>query len=1169
MFPIKKIGVIALACAVACGGLSAGASAAQVSASPEERLMGQIRTITGAEALSAPQSAAVRSDGTIIVSDTENHVIKQIRDGKALVLAGASLDYVKSVNGLPQGAWLDGGGETAFFHDPAGLAVDNRDNVYVADAGNHAIRRIDKEGNVTTVAGKPELGFADGSAEEARFYYPTDVAVTETGVIYVADTLNHVIRRIDATGKVTTIGSVPERAALWDDGVAVMAGGYVNGSFSEAEFNEPAGLAIDDKGNLYVSDSGNNAIRYIDFGNNTVTTAAGLSPEEADLEHELYAGPGYSDGSAGQAKFNAPRGLEWSDAYGLVIADSGNNAVRLLKDGEVSTLAGSWNGIGGNQDGIESEALFEAPADAVQLASGELLIADAGNDSLREWESYSLPEGFRADRTVQLDWNGKLIGAEEAGLLIKHGKTLIPADKLSELLGHEIAGDAGGMAPLRAVAEAQGQHIRWLADEKLIVAREKAGNTDSAASVELAAERTFTIDSLTGVAQVTQGGLLKQDAYVGMELGPGDRIETGGFSSAVLSAEDTGDIITIGEHSVMEVVSLHEADGARLTKLELVTGSAFYDVTDLSDSKDKFEVKAGETVNSVRGTHFVQSINPITGIFNQSVFSGVVSVLPAPHSGAGGAQATDGVHTIYPSQQISLDSRGEQDEPLIKTVNLDELVKLAGPEVIKKIIENKQQIDQENDEQLGRLQGGGLPELGGSLDLATQAEFEKYKQNVLNSLPGLLRQSVENGLLTEEEALQIINEVNQGITSTDRKYDLDREVPPLDPNAGVNPAEQPKRAAVEEKQRQLEEMRKNAEKEKNEKLEQNNVSLIEQMRRQMEALQAANQRLLEEKKKQAADKLLDQLDDLQKGRLADMMDKSERELKEREAEQARRIAAEAARNNPPSSGGYIPPAPGPTVEVEYSDDFRADADAGSNHFVSYGFKTTGLHMDTDVKVGITVKKDGETAGNVVVFREGEGEMAPTEGKFIFAPSEGSYKLSDLTSKDQNPVAFYIQFMEPGQYEMTFELLKVTESGLVSVGQQTRTITVSPSYSVSVAYDSGVFFIDSSAAGSPDGLSVDYQIQITGSSVSGKVFDVGVAGTESTITKETDADGKMNLAGSDLAELPDLSVGHHIVLSLSEGQYFVNGNYTIYVNMVEAGTDRLLGSSQYMFDINAS
>lgn len=1168
MFPIKKIGVVALACAVACGGLSAGASAAQVSASPKERHMGQVLTITGAEALSAPQSAAVRSDGTIIVSDTENHVIKQIRDGKTLVLAGASLDYEKSDNGLPQGAWWDGDGETAFFHAPAGLAVDNRDNVYVADAGNHAIRRIDKEGNVTTVAGTPELGYADGSAEEARFYYPTDVAVTKTGVIYVADTLNHVIRRIGATGKVTTIGSVPERAALWDDGVAVMAGGYVNGSFSEAEFNEPAGLAIDDKGNLYVSDSGNNAIRYVDFSNNTVTTAAGLSPEDADLKRELYAEPGYADGSADQAEFNAPQGLEWSDAYGLVIADSGNNAVRLLKDGEVSTLAGSWNGIGGNQDGIESEALFEAPADAVQLATGELLIADAGNDSLREWESYSLPEGFRAETTVQLDWNGKLIGAEEAGLRIKHGKTLIPADELGELLGHEIAGDADGMVPLRSVAEGQGQSIRWLADEKLIVAREKANDTVSA-SIELAAERTLTIDSLTGVAQVTQGGWLKQDAYIGMELGPGDRIETGGFSSAVLSAEDTGDLITIGEHSVMEVVSLHEADGARLTKLELVTGNAFYDVTDLSDSKDKFEVKAGETVNSVRGTHFVQSINPLTGLFNQSVFSGVVSVIPAPYPGAGGGQATNEVHTIYPSQQISLDSRGEQGEPLIKSVSLDDLVQQAGPDVIKKILENKQQIDQENDEQLGRLQDGGQPELEGSLELATQAEFEKYKQNVLNSLPGLLRESVENGLLTEEEALQFINEVNQGITNTDRKYDLDREVPPLDPNAGVNPAEQQKRKALEEKQRQLEEARKNAEKEKNEKLQQNNASVIEQMRRQMEALHAANQRLLEEKSKQAVDKLLDQLDAMQKERLADIMDKSKRELKEREAEQARRIAEEAARNNPPSSGGYIPPAPGPTVEVEYSDDFRADADAGSNHFVSYGFKTTGISMDTDVKVGITVKKDGETAENVVVVREGEGELPPTEGKFIFAPSEGSYKLSDLTSKDQNPVAFYIRFSETGQYEMTFELLKVTESGLTPLGQQTRTITVSPSYNVSVAYDSGVFLVDSSAAGSPDGMSVDYQIQITGGSVSGKVFDVSVVGTEDTITKETDADGKMLLAGSDLAELPDLSVGHQIALSLSEGQYFENGNYTIYVNMVEAGTDDLLGSSQYMFDINAS
>ncbi|MCR2804182.1 FecR domain-containing protein [Paenibacillus soyae] len=1043
MFPFKKIGMLALIGVVACGGLSAGASSAQAPAKTKERLMGEVRTFAGSEeGLRSPQGAVALSDGTLIVSDTDNHVIKRIRNGETTILAGASLDFEKSENGLPQGAWRDGDGGTAFFHDPAGLAVDRAGNVYVADAGNHAIRRIGADGKVTTVAGSPELGYADGSAEEARFYYPTDVAVTRSGILYVADTLNHVIRRIGVTGKVTTIGSVPERAALWQDGVSVMAGGYANGGFGEAEFNEPSGLAIDDKGNLYVSDSGNNAIRYIDFEKKQVTTAAGLTPEEADLEEALYAKPGYTDGKADEAAFNSPRGLEWSDELGLVIADTGNNAIRLLKDGEVSTLAGASNGGGGNQDGIESEAFFQAPADVTELASGGLLIADAGNDSLREWESYRLPVGFRADSAVQLDWNGKLIGAEEAGLRIEKGTTWISADELGKLLGNEISAgesDGAGRVPLRSIAEAEGQNVRWLEADKLIVVREAGGPNAEMVSAAPAAERTLTIDSLTGVVTVTQGGFLKLDAYAGMKLGPGDRIETGDFSSAVLHAEDTGDFITIGEHSVMDVMNLHESDDARVTKLELITGNAFYDVTNLSDSKDRFEVKAGETINSVRGTHFVQSINPITGIFNQSVFSGVVTVKPK-------GQTNNDVHTVYPAQQISLDSSGEPGDPLVDYVDLNELILQADPEVIKKILINKQQIDKENEEQAGKLQeqlAGGQLILEGMLDVKTQAELEKYKQNVLNSLPGLLKDAVSQGLLTKEEALKFINEVNQSITGTDRKYDLSREVPPLDPTVGVDPAGQQKKKALEEKQRQLAEERKNKEKEKNEKLEQNNVSLIEQIRSSMEELNKTNQRLLDEKNKQALEKLLAQLTAMQRERFLSQSEQAKQEMKKREAERKQKLAAEEAKNNPPVSSYTPPPAPSPTVAVEYSDDFRADADAGSNHFVSYGFETTGISLDTEVKVGVTIKRNGATAEEVRVFREGEEDLAPTDDKYILAASEGNYRLSELTEKDSNPAAFYIIFPEAGEYEMTFELLKVTQGGLVSLGQGTRTITVAP------------------------------------------------------------------------------------------------------------------------------
>lgn len=1132
--------------------------------------MGEVGTLTGTEGLSAPQGAAVLSDGTIIVSDTDNHVIKQIRDGEASILAGASLDYEKAENGLPQGAWWNGNGEIAFFHDPAGLAVDSSDNVYVADAGNHAIRRIDASGNVTTVAGSPELGFADGSSEEARFHYPTDVAVTKNGVLYVADTLNHVIRRIGVTGKVTTIGSVPERAALWQDGVAVMAGGYVNGGFDEAEFNEPAGLAIDSKGNLYVSDSGNHAIRYIDFGKRQVTTVAGLSAEDADLEMVLYAEPGYADGAADQARFHTPRGLEWSDELGLIIADSGNNAIRLLKDGVVSTLAGSWNGVGGFADGLENEALFQAPADVIELGTGGLLIADAGNNSLREWESYRVPANFRKSSAVQLDWNGKLIEAEEAGLQIEKGTTMIPAEKLGDFLGEEVLADESGMVPLRSVAEANGQNIRWLADEKLIVARAANGSAASSASAEQAAERTLTIESLTGLATVTQGGYLKLDAYTGMQLAPEDRIETEVWSSAVLVAEDTGDVITVGEQSVVDVISLHKSDGARLTKLELITGTAFYDVTDLSHSKDKFEVKAGEIINSVRGTHFVTSINPITGIFNQSVFSGAVTVSSNKRPASGGEQNSGKVQMIYPAQQITMDSMNEMPDPLVESVDLNELVKQADAEVIKKILENKQQIDEENDAFLREIESEDSSDNEGDLDLDSSEELEKYKQNVENSLYNLLKDSVRTGLLTEEQVQEIIQNANPEL-DTARQYDLNREIPPLDPSAGVDPAVERKKKEIEERQQQLQDKRLAEEKKKQDELQTNNASVIQQIINAARELQLANQRALEEKQKQAVDKLLEQLTNQQREALQQRIEDKKNEIEDRAAQQEQRLAEEQARNNPPSSGSYTPPPPPQkTVEVVYSVDYNGEAKVGRKHFILYGFKTTGINEDTEVRVGITVKKeDGEPVEGLILDPESEEtQVSVTGSTYTLAGAGEEFKLSQLESPDNGLISFILLYPTEDDYEISLELLKVVGEELEPLGKKSLSVAVSAN---EVTYSNGVFTLDSAAFELTEDQGLDFyhimfKNEIDGNEqpVVGATINVTSSHMEGgPIQWETDDEGAVAF---ELPRADDYQLS--LTISYPEGISY-DGYFMIQVVKTHPITQDFLGSVEYWFRLETS
>ena len=131
------------------------------------------------------------------------------------------------------------------------------------------------------------MGLKDGKSKDALFHEPQDIAVTKDGILYVADTLNHVIRRISPDGEVTTIGAPSTRAVQIRAGVVALAGDYKNGSLAEARFNEPAGLALDGKGNLYVSDSGNHVIRYIDFGKGTVSTA-GADHHPATTIRTLY-----------------------------------------------------------------------------------------------------------------------------------------------------------------------------------------------------------------------------------------------------------------------------------------------------------------------------------------------------------------------------------------------------------------------------------------------------------------------------------------------------------------------------------------------------------------------------------------------------------------------------------------------------------------------------------------------------------------------------------------------------------------------------------------------------------------------------------------------------------------------------------------------------------------
>jgi sugar lactone lactonase YvrE len=348
--------------------------------------------------------------------------------------AGDVIAYdFSTLAGMAPGS-ADGTGSSARFLNPGAVAVDGSGNLYVADSGNSTIRKITPAGVVTTFAGSPgSIGSADATGGSARFNRPQGVAADSAGNVYVADTGNNAIRKITPDGAVTTLAlgavhlSGPQGVAVdgagnvyvADTGAAdivkitpageawSLAGdgtGWADGAGSSAKFSQPRGVAVDGAGNVYVADMGNNTIRRISAPN-VVTTIAGKAPSfiqdpgvgMSDIEYF----PGSTDGTGTAALFCGPQGVAVDRAGNVYVADSGNNTIRRITPaGTVTTIAGSppspstpsigssiylYGAAGsyGSADGIGKAARFAAPLGVAVDSAGNVYVADTGNDTIR------------------------------------------------------------------------------------------------------------------------------------------------------------------------------------------------------------------------------------------------------------------------------------------------------------------------------------------------------------------------------------------------------------------------------------------------------------------------------------------------------------------------------------------------------------------------------------------------------------------------------------------------------------------------------------------------------------------------------------------------------------------------------------------------------------------
>ena len=307
----------------------------------------------------SPIGVAADGAGNVYVADANNNEIRKITAG----------GVVSTFAGISTGS-TDGPGTNALFWSTAAVALDPQGNVYVADYYNCTIRKIATNGMVSTIAGLAgNIGSADGTNSDARFYYPSDIALDSGGSLYVADAYNSTIRRITPVGTNWVTSTIAGQAQFY---------GIQDGIGTNAFFYVPAGIAVDANTNVYVTDNYGMVVRKLTpVGTDwVVTTIAGLP----------YTS-GSSDGIGTNAMFYFPRGLAVDNASNVYVADSENNSIRKLTpvgtNWLVSTLAGVAS-IRDSADGTGTNAHFFFPDDVTFDAAGHLYVMDTYNQTIRK-----------------------------------------------------------------------------------------------------------------------------------------------------------------------------------------------------------------------------------------------------------------------------------------------------------------------------------------------------------------------------------------------------------------------------------------------------------------------------------------------------------------------------------------------------------------------------------------------------------------------------------------------------------------------------------------------------------------------------------------------------------------------------------------------------------------
>lgn len=307
----------------------------------------------GGAGLHGPQAVAADASGNVYFTTQDNMVMR----------ADASKGAPAAVAGSGSAGFGGDGGPAAQAHlrNPTGVAVDAGGNLYIADTGNGRVRKV-SGGVITTVAGGGNLLGDNGQAGKAQLHSPTGVAVDAAGNLFIADSGDNRVRKVNAKGIITTVAGT---------GSPTPAYGGDNGPATNAQLNNPYSVTVDAAGNLYIAELGDDRVRKVTNG--IITTVAGNGTE----------GFGGDGGPATGAKLCNPYQVAVDTAGSLYIADFCNARIRKVTNGTIATIAGNGAGGFGGDKGPAAEAQFTTPEGVTVDASGRVYVADTGNDRIR------------------------------------------------------------------------------------------------------------------------------------------------------------------------------------------------------------------------------------------------------------------------------------------------------------------------------------------------------------------------------------------------------------------------------------------------------------------------------------------------------------------------------------------------------------------------------------------------------------------------------------------------------------------------------------------------------------------------------------------------------------------------------------------------------------------